>query len=211
MKGIQIAQYGNYQTYLIHQASKLNQGIDWLEEYQRRYQHMLIQIIRKLYAERTLPKTGNVICLGARLGAEVKAFRQWGYSCIGVDINPGPNNPLVLERDFHTLDRDLGVFDIAYTNCLDHILDPDRFFRGILTVLTTEGQLIVLAASAETVKLDKFASLSWDRLTDVLELICSYGFKLEYQAKIIGTPYFETVNILRRTNHESSTLCPVRT
>ena len=44
-----------------------------------------------------------MLCLGARLGTEVRALHNLGYFAIGIDLNPGVDNPYVLMGDFHKL------------------------------------------------------------------------------------------------------------
>ena len=54
----------------------------------------------------------SVLCLGARLGGEVRAFTAMGALSIGIDLNPGPNNAYVLPGDFHHLQFAQSVFDV---------------------------------------------------------------------------------------------------
>lgn len=85
-----------------------------------------------------------VLCLGARLGGEVRAFTSLGALAVGVDLNSDPSNPFVLVSDFSHLQFAEAVFGAVYTNVIGHafnlkklgveicrILKPaDRFYMG---------------------------------------------------------------------------------
>jgi len=201
IKHITIKHYPTYQTYLDEQSSKLNQGIDWIDSYENMYQPLLTDLIRRLQqVVPTLTQSNQqVLCLGARRGAEVRAFRSLGFDCVGVDINPGPNNELVMQGDFHNLDSLMPLQDIVYTNSLDHILDPDKFLNGVRKVLKPGGYFLILRASVGVVYLDRFASFSWDNFDEVIKLISEYGFTHKGRINIEGNNFFEALELLRRT------------
>ena len=77
----------------------------------------------------------SMLCLGARLGGEVRAFRRLGALALGVDLEPGLNNRHVLPGDVHALQFADGVFDYAFTNILGRrgilevvlIVEPEKF------------------------------------------------------------------------------------
>ena len=69
-----------------------------------------------------------VLCVGARLGAEVRAFRQFARArSRSGRICAGERNPWVLWGDAHKLEFEAGSFGTVYTNVLDHIRDPAQF------------------------------------------------------------------------------------
>ena len=71
-----------------------------------------------------------VLCLGARLGGEVRALTRLGALAIGIDFNPGFRNPHVLWGDALSLQFADATFKVAYTNVLDHI---DASGIGVVT------------------------------------------------------------------------------
>ena len=105
--------YNNYEEYCKHQASKLAKGI---KNKQKNFMPKDFERIKNAFKDRLKPyieylkEDCGVICLGARLGMEVAAFREYGFSkAIGIDLNPGPwqdkdssqsMNPVV-NRHFH--------------------------------------------------------------------------------------------------------------
>lgn len=131
--------YASYEEYLTHQASKLD------NIYARR-------VAKEADAEATFrrrfldyePLRGarNVLCLGARLGAEVKALRSLNYFAVGLDLNPGKDNPYVFYGDLHQLTFGAGSVDAIYTNVLDHVYDLPRLIGEVSRVLKPEGIFI---------------------------------------------------------------------
>merc|ERR1712194_70287 len=85
----------------------------------------------------------NVLCVGARLGGEVRAFHRLGALAIGIDFNPGAHNLLVLAGDAHNLQFPDSVFSIVFSNIMDHIMDPRAFFAEAHRVLRPAGTLLL--------------------------------------------------------------------
>jgi SAM-dependent methyltransferase len=82
--------------------------------------------------------------LGARLGEEVVAFRELGFpETIGIDLNPGANNPYVTKEDFHKTSFANNSFNTVYTNSLDHSWDLESFAKEVHRILTPGGVLIL--------------------------------------------------------------------
>ena len=86
-----------------------------------------------------------VLCVGARLGGEVRAFRALapGQLAIGVDFNPGPRNPWVMWGDAHQLMFDDHTFGTVYVNILDHVANISQFADEARRVLRPGGTLMV--------------------------------------------------------------------
>jgi len=199
MGNITTRPYPTYQEYLFHQASKLTGGISWLDAYEKAYKALLIELVIQIARRYSgFGRARKVLCLGARRGAEVQAFRALSFDCIGIDLNPGENNSLVLTGDFHHLDPSLPTQDVVYTNSLDHVLDMDLFLSGIYRVLNSNGFLLILHASPAAVKADKFASYFWDDFEDVLKVIAAYKFTHLGKIDIFNNNFFEAIELFRR-------------
>jgi len=87
-----------------------------------------------------------VLCVGARLGGEVRAFNTLPQVslAVGVDFNPGERNPLVMYGDAHDLHQfKAGSFGSMYSNVIDHIMHIDRFASEARRVLVPRGTLLV--------------------------------------------------------------------
>jgi len=82
-----------------------------------------------------------VLCLGARLGGEVRALRELGYErSIGVDLHP--LSDLVEVGDFQNLKYDDCSFNGVYSNSLDHCYDLKTVLSEAERVLKPEGIMI---------------------------------------------------------------------
>ena len=81
----------------------------------------------------------SVLCLGARLGGEVRAFKALGALAVGVDVEPGNGNMDVLVGDFEHLAFADASFDFAYSNVLDHVHDLRIFGSEVCRVLKPGG------------------------------------------------------------------------
>src|SRR5688572_18388830 len=83
--------YRNYEEYVAHQVAKLSK-LD-LREYDSRYRAVLRERLEKLDL---LRRGDTVLCLGARIGTECKAFIDLGCFSVGIDLNPGAENAHVV-------------------------------------------------------------------------------------------------------------------
>ncbi len=131
--------YASYEEYLTHQASKLD------DIYARRLTKEAdaeVAFRRRFLDCKPLEDARNVLCLGARLGAEVKALRSLNYFAVGLDLNPGKDNPYVFYGDLHQLAFADTSVDAIYTNVLDHVYDLPRLIREVSRVLKPGGVFI---------------------------------------------------------------------
>ena len=93
--------YKSYRHYVEHQREKLSKNI---EHFQEKLEKRVKSFIKRLKDVSPKIPGKKVLCLAARLGEEVEAFRKLGHSeAIGIDLNPGPNNKYVIEGDFHNI------------------------------------------------------------------------------------------------------------
>lgn len=165
-------EYASYAQYLRHQQSKL-QYLD-LAEYDRRFHAALTQ---RLAALGRLHAGDHVLCLGARQGTEVRAFRNLGCDAIGLDLNPGKDNPHVIQGDFHDLKFPPQSMDVIYTNSLDHVFDLGKVLGEIARVLRPGGLLVIEAMTgAQDTAPDQYASFWWDSPSDLTAFFGGHGF-----------------------------------
>jgi SAM-dependent methyltransferase len=174
--------YRTYEEYVRHQASKLD--LVQLDDYEKRLKEELADRFR------SVPLRGrSVLCLGARLGAEVRAFRDLGAFAVGVDLNPGERNELVLLGDFHQLVFPDACTDVVYTNSMDHALDLSRMLQEVQRVLRPGGTLLVDAQSgAGEAPFDDWAATSWRSIDDLAKVVLDGGFELR-ERSWISTPW----------------------
>ena len=174
--GIQKRDYTTYAEYLDHQVRKLNtQGND-IKHYDQEYE----DIVRNRYITLGDWKGKSVICLAARLGGEVRAFKSLGALAIGIDIEPGPKNCHVLHGDFHHLEFPDESFDVAFTNAVDHVYDLRRFLQEAARVLKRGGQFICEVCQN---KPSKYEVLDLAELNPLLVAFQEY-FSVERQQNI---------------------------
>jgi len=142
-------EYDNYKEYLAHQASKLDVLLKKKNKWTQCVRpECFDKRVRKFTKnlKRYLPYLieGNVLCLGARNGAEVKAFRRLGVKeAIGIDLNPGEDNKYVIHGDFHNMEFEDNSFQNVFTNSLDHILDIRKLSKEIHRILVPSGRIVL--------------------------------------------------------------------
>jgi SAM-dependent methyltransferase len=137
--GIRKRVYNSYVDYIHHQKEKLSKNYQALVQNDIEYEKLVFD----RYKDRPGLNGKSLICLAARLGGEVRAFKRLGALAIGIDIEPGNYNPDVLFGDFHKLNFPDGVFDIAFTNAIDHVFDLDRFITEVKRILKEDGIFII--------------------------------------------------------------------
>jgi SAM-dependent methyltransferase len=165
--------YTDYASYVRHQELKLK-TLD-LRTYDREYASVLGERIADLELSGR-----SVLCLAARVGTEVRAFRLAGSFAVGIDLNPGQKNPYVTYGDFHSLAFRGGSVSLVFTNSLDHAFDADRLLDETRRVLEAGGMFVVEAAagSAEGTAPQYFEAFYWESLDDLVALIEARGFEL---------------------------------
>lgn len=135
--GVRRRLYASYEEYLEHQKQKLQRRRDPIEQSDREYE----EIVRERYGKIGGFVGQRVLCLGARLGGEVRAFKSLGALAIGIDLEPGEKNEHVLYGDFHDIKFPDGCFDRIFTNAVDHVYELDRFLRDVDRLLAPGGLL----------------------------------------------------------------------
>jgi SAM-dependent methyltransferase len=133
---VSVRKYESYERYVAHQVSKLTVTQSTLLE---KEDERLRSFLERFRSCDGLDECHTVLCLGARLGTEVKALIQLGHFAIGIDLNPGPENCYVLRGDFHKLVFADCSVDAVYSNCLDHTLMLEHLCAEIRRVVRPNG------------------------------------------------------------------------
>jgi len=174
-------QVASYEDYLFLQAAKLERM--HLGSYERKFRRVLGERIGRLDFVR---HGCTVLCLGARLGAEVRAFRDHGCFAVGVDLNPGECNDSVLYGDFQQLRLPDRCVDIIYTNSVDHSFDFSGMISEMCRVLKPDGHVIVEAEPGTHdeagLQPDMWATFRWERVDDLVTRIEDLGLALVSRA-----------------------------
>ncbi len=167
--------YADYEEYLHHQASKLDGIIDRLQEKQDADFQDFVDRFRGCSA---LSEARTVLCLGARLGTEVRALHELGHFAIGIDLNPGPDNKYVVKGDFHNIVFPDGSVDAVYTNSLDHVFELEQIVAEVRRVLRPDGLFIadLMKGYEEEGNLPgDFEAMMWRDSVDFTEKIRAIG------------------------------------
>jgi SAM-dependent methyltransferase len=187
--------YKSYESYLAHQAQKLSREIETRKRFSPdRFSHNVKSFKLRIGLFKQYIKGPKVICLGARLGEEVVAFRELGFpETIGIDLNPGPDNPYVVKEDFHNTSFADGRFNTVYTNSLDHSWDIASFAKEVHRILSPDGVLILELnhlldqKKSERRKLlkssSKYESLMYDNVHDVVKDMAGFSFRISIAGK----------------------------
>ena len=194
--------YKNYNQYLSHQSKKLNTLLptQWGRNFDGRYKNFM----KRLNESISFMEGENVLCLGARTGEEVKAFRDLGFkNTKGIDLNPGPNNNYVEKGDFHNLTNKDNEIDTIYTNCLDHSFDLEKIINEINRVMKKDGTLILeFGTSFDNINIEKhlyksnkYESMLWNSLDDITK-----EFKLFTVVKKFKNPHCDYHTIILKKN-----------
>ena len=183
--GIQSRNYltkDSYKTYLEHQKSKfafyskdlVDHFDDSVKDFKQHFQKVNIEGKR------------NIICLGSRTGAEVKALRELGHMAIGIDIAYPEKSPYTFYGDFHKIEFSDNTFDCVYSNCLDHVYDYEKMISEIKRVLNKDGIIIfdVQKGSKEEENtfpnkdmFGYFETKSWQHSNDIINSLQKFGLK----------------------------------
>ncbi len=182
--------YESYEQYLKHQRAKMEFAsicpLD-LEDYDRKYR---LALAERLQADGLTGSGKSALCLGARLGTEVKAFLDLGFLALGIDLKPGEDNRYVLAGDFHDIQFPDGCFDLTFSNSLDHAYDLEKTLAEVKRVLKPWGLFVVEApvGEAEGGNPGYYESLYWERLDDLVSQLEQSGFSVQ-QRRPIDYPF----------------------
>lgn len=178
----QSRRYDSYEAYLEHQKSKL--GTHAFGNYDTEFRTALRE---RLAALDVAWQGRTVLCLGARIGTEVKAFVDLGCFAIGIDLNPGKENRYVVQGDFHDVQFASDSVDVVYTNSLDHAFDVNRIAKEVLRVLKPDGMFIAEAVqgSAQGVNPGFFESFFWKNIDELIGAFEKAGFHVTRRTSIM--------------------------
>jgi SAM-dependent methyltransferase len=166
--------YDSYDAYVAHQAAKLDTISRRLNE---KEDEDFQNFVGRFRSCEPLQGVRDVLCLGARLGTEVKALISLGYFAVGLDLNPGKDNAYVLPGDFHhTIFAD-GTVGAVYCNALDHAFDLEAMLAEIKRVLRPDGLFIadLVAGLDEGMTPGAYEAIFWNNTRDFANQIAEIG------------------------------------
>ena len=165
--------YASYDEYVEHQASKLDKIAHRLREKEN---EDFAEFRGRFASCAALDGARSVLCLGARLGTEVRALHDLGYFAVGIDLNPGERNPYVLPGDFHRIVFPSGSIDAVYTNALDHVFSLEELVGEVQRLLRPGGVFVtdLELGSEEGFVPGEYESAMWrnhEGLTDRIKML----------------------------------------
>jgi SAM-dependent methyltransferase len=195
--GLTIRKYNgekSYQNYLMHQKFKFDfykKPLDDNFEDQTNIFFDNFKNIKTKYKDKKY-----TLCLGARTGAEVNAFRKLNFFSIGIDINYPKNSPYVVFGDFHNLQFPNESFDIVYSNCIDHTYDLNKFVNEAKRVCKKDGLIIFDLQKGkqddERYNFGNFEALGWTNTDIIIKKICENDLSVVSKENI-SKDYFQVV------------------
>ena len=182
--------YDTYDDYLEDQVAKANLREAKIRlKSERKYTDFIKDFSR--YGGFIRPKD-RIICLGARFGEEVRAFRDRGYpEAMGIDLF-GEEEGLVVKGDWNHMPFGDGTFDIVYTNSIDHSYNLETEIKEIKRVLKSDGKMIIAldcnhTAGTNTEKVlsklanpERYEAVLWNEDNDVIKPFIDNGFAIGF-------------------------------
>lgn len=172
--------YNQYKEYVEHQLEKTG---DKTKQYKWKNNEwrLKIDIFKRLFQEniKIIEESKKALCLASRTGQEVVALKELGVQdTTGIDLHEFP--PYTLKGDFHNLQFGDNVFDLEFTNSLDHVLFPVQFVSEIRRTLKPKGIFILHMQLG--IDQDKYTELVIEDLKELKALF--YRFKVIKENKI---------------------------
>ena len=166
--------YDQYLDYEKHQAKKANfnqvkKRMD-TKEITQAFVKEFQSIIEYIDSCRT------VLCLGARYGNEVLALRSMGFNAMGMDVNPSHAPKGTVHRgDFHGMEYGDSLYDMVYTNSLDHCLDISKVINEMRRV---KKKVVVIRYARISKEGNNYESCFWDSPGDIRDAVTISGMKI---------------------------------
>lgn len=173
--------YDSDQEYREKQAQKLDSKLGWCRYVDEECYQKLLAVLR---ANSIVAPGMAVLCLGARLGGEVRAFLEMGCFAIGIDLNPGEDNTLVLHGDFHHIQFAESSVDLVFTNCLDHVRELSLLLAEVNRVLKPDGIFHIESKVGYANRpggrmSDHWDCFEWETIEALQQAIEGAGFRLD--------------------------------
>jgi SAM-dependent methyltransferase len=143
-----------------------------------------------------------ILCVGARLGGEVRALTGLGALAVGIDFNPGVRNPWVQWGDATRIQFANATFDYVYTNVVDHIAPLPRFLADAMRVLRSGGRLVLHVAhnKRDAWSVQTFEQQAGGTAGLLRQVEQQHGFTLTSRKRYAGSGMKrETVDVLLAT------------
>ena len=138
---MKIHKYKNYDDYVKWQIHTNKEKKGWVYVKESTIQ----QIVASHLSQKMMAPM--VICHGTRAGAEQKFFKKYlpNAEVLGTEISDNATEyPMTIQHDFNfQKDEWIGKYDIVYSNCIDHSIDPKATLKTWSDQLSPVGRMYV--------------------------------------------------------------------
>lgn len=138
---MKIYEHSTYQEYVDAQVGKNKEKFDRVS-----VKAKTIKWIADYIVSREL-SANNIICHGVRNGKEIRNFKKYfpDAKYVGTDISDTViDYDFGVQHDFHDSKAVwAGLFDVLYTNSLDHSYDPQKAIEAFKESVTPNGALFI--------------------------------------------------------------------
>jgi SAM-dependent methyltransferase len=180
--------YETYKDYTEDQVARVRGREDYIrQKSERKLSDFLVDFVR---FDNYIPTGCRILCLGARFGEEVKAFRKLGYDAVGIDLWADEGD-LVIKGDWNDLPFE-NEFDVIYTNSIDHANSIETLIEQIKKALKPNGMVVIAldqnhthAAGDKTIqrKFDnpqRYEAMLWNKDEDVTSAFEGFEMKRKW-------------------------------
>ncbi len=134
---MKVHKYKDYDDYVKWQIHTNKEKKDWV--------YVKEGTIEQIYRDR--PSATMVICHGTRAGAEQRFFKKFlpNADVLGTEISDNATEyPMTIQHDFNFQKEEwIGKYDIVYSNCIDHSIDPKETLKTWSDQLSPVGRMYV--------------------------------------------------------------------
>jgi SAM-dependent methyltransferase len=127
-----------------------------------------------------IKKSKNALLIGSRTGQEVLAIQELGINAIGIDLVEFP--PYTIKGDVHNMNFKASEFDFAFSNIIDHIINPKKFYAELNRVLKIDSIVIFHIFLGHDI--DKYSVNFIFNLEEFIQELNYYCFDLVLSQKI---------------------------
>ena len=131
------------------------------------------------------PFASNIICHGTRAGAEQRYFKTFlpNAYVLGTEISDNATDyPMTIEHDFNVQKPEwIGKFDVVYSNCIDHSIDPKATLKTWSEQLANTGILCVQYSQQQSIPGGNVNDPLDATLDEIVNLIEEIGMVISYR------------------------------
>lgn len=164
----------NYDDYVKLQVKKTSDP-NRIQKWKNEEWELKLMGFREVFSRHLdlIKKSRNALLVGSRTGQEVLAVQELGINAIGIDLVEFP--PYTIKGDVHDMGFKTSEFDFVFSNILDHILMPEKFYIELNRVLKKNSTVIFHIFKGSDI--DEYSVNFIHNIDDFLNEIKNFGFE----------------------------------